>query len=139
VAPSKDPGGGTLEQAMWETETIGVGFEIVSVTEENRVRARDYAIDRLEGAGLQARGHPRGPVRGLSGGRVSRGAATTIAPLFHTTGLLRLSFAKDQPAPENILAKLYFGPRCDDEYDAIGPHLHSVSGSVGDIIAFIQY
>jgi hypothetical protein len=55
---------------------------------------------------------------------------------------LRLWFVidwSDPPNPEQLVVKLYFGPRSEGYDDNPGgPHLHSVIGSVRDVIALLQ-
>jgi hypothetical protein len=133
------------EHALWETETSERGFQIVSWTKENQVRARDYLIDRLEGAGIQVRGVTfSAQFQSYSEEHIPvefRGEAATIAAPLFLEEPLRLWFVMewtDPPDPEQLVVKLYFGPRSAGLDDPGGPHLHSVIGSVRDVVALLQ-
>lgn len=126
---------------MWETETTEDGIDVVWLTDENWDRARDYVIDRLEGAGIHV-----GEVRRWNMGEGDkmeiefRGEAAVISAPHASVvdGMLCLSFA-GKPEPENLRVVLYFGPPNEEYTSYLDPHLYAVGGTVGDIIALIQY
>jgi hypothetical protein len=127
------------KSAMWETVRTVHGFDVVSEDDENKNRARayDYVVQRLEGAGIQVRALGRSFGGGELGIEFRGKEATIVAPLTSTSwGLIRIAFLGEEPDPEHLMVKLFFGPR--NEYDYEGPHLHSVMGSVGEVIALIQ-
>jgi hypothetical protein len=70
-----------------------------------------------------------------------RGEAATIAAPLFVDNPLRLWFVMDwiyPPEPEQLIVKLYFGPQSEGHDDPDGPHLHSVIGSLRDVIALLQ-
>jgi hypothetical protein len=133
---ARDHGG--MRSAMWVAHRTVQGFDVVSDSDLNRARAYDYVVERLEGAGIQVRAERRSFGGGDLGIEFRGEEATIVAPLTSTSwGLIRIAFHDEEPDPEHILVKLFFGPR--NEYAYEGPRLHSVTGSVGDVIALIQY
>jgi hypothetical protein len=124
---------------LWETKTTEDGFKGVLLSDENWDWARDYVIDRLEGAGIQV-GEPRRWNLG-EGDKMAiefRGEPAVISAPHATVqeGFLFLS-CTGEPEPENLRLVLYFGPPTGDSQ--FNPHRYAVVGTVRDIIALIQY